>query len=79
MKCNIETTDHLNHEDTIAALNEAADMQRDIALDVHDCTLDFVETHLRRVFRGWFVYRGGNHVALHRTVNDDRRVMIVSI
>jgi hypothetical protein len=41
-------------------------------------SLDEVEANLRALFRGWFVYRGGSHVALHRTAGDDRRVLLVT-
>lgn len=29
-------------------------------------TLDECAAKLREVFKGWFVYRGGHHIALHR-------------
>ena len=28
--------------------------------------------------QSWFVYRGGSHVAIHRTSGDDRRVIIAT-
>lgn len=28
--------------------------------------------------KGWFIYRGGSHVAVHRTADDGRRVLFVT-
>ena len=72
MKTAIETLYHLT-TDEISAVSCVASGCR--AAD----DLDSVEVTLRFYFRNWFVYRGGNHVALHRTADDDRRVLIVSI
>ena len=41
-------------------------------------SLDDVASNLRRMFPGWFVYRGGNHVALHAIDGDARRLMLVT-
>jgi len=39
-------------------------------------TLDQVEARLRQEYRGWFVYRGGRHVALHRQWGDNERLFL---
>lgn len=39
--------------------------------------LDQAEAEIRGWFGNWFVYRGGNHVALHRSKDDDRRILLV--
>ena len=41
-------------------------------------SLDDVAANLRRMFPGWFVYRGGRHVALHANEGDERRLMLVT-
>jgi len=38
--------------------------------------LDDVEAFMRVAFRGWFVYRGGNHVSLHRADGSPRLLLI---
>jgi hypothetical protein len=40
-------------------------------------SLDELEAFLRVAFRSWFVYRGGNHVALHK-VSGSPRVLFVT-
>ena len=67
----LEATNHLSGDDQIAARcgRQLASEQK---------TLDDAERYLRAVFFGWFVYRGGNHIALHRKAGDDRRVLIVT-
>lgn len=41
-------------------------------------TLEQVEAELKAWFKGWLVYRGGSHVALHRTPGDSRRALLVT-
>lgn len=46
---------------------------------VKGSTLDNAEAFLRVAFSTWFVYRGGNHVALHRSkAADAPRVLLVA-
>ena len=71
MNSTVETNYHLTH-DEMAAVCAAASGCRASE------TLDEAEANLRSLFRGWFVYRGGSHVALHRTADDDRRVLVVT-
>ena len=42
-------------------------------------SLDDVEKHLRHVFFGWYVYRGGNHVALHRSFGAPRALLVTEV
>lgn len=72
MKITLETTWHLTLDENMAICAAASGCRA--AED-----LDAAETNLRSLFRNWFVYRGSNHVALHRTANDDRRVLLVTI
>lgn len=72
MNAQIENTAHLNSDDVFVA--RAA---RNIAQ--HQCkSLDDAEKQLRFYFKGWFIYRGGNHIAMHRASGDDRRVLFVT-
>ena len=45
-------------------------------------TMDRAEAELRAWFpvkdEGWLVYRGGHHIAIHRTAGDDRRCLLVT-
>ena len=41
-------------------------------------TLDVAEARLRLYFPGWFVYRGGHHIAMHLKSGDPRRVLFVT-
>lgn len=46
--------------------------------DLHGClTLDDVAAKLRETYPGWFVYRGGSHVALHRSAGNETRLLLV--
>lgn len=64
------------------------DMTRDeedaidvVAIDQHSffASLDAAEAFLRAHFANWFIYRGGSHIALHRTPGSDSpRVLIVT-
>jgi hypothetical protein len=40
-------------------------------------TLDEAAETLRSTFPSWFIYRGGNHVALHLASGDSRRVLVI--
>jgi hypothetical protein len=40
-------------------------------------TLEQAESALLKQYPGWFVYRGGNHVALHRTKRSGRLLLVV--
>jgi hypothetical protein len=40
-------------------------------------TLEQVESALLQQYPGWFVYRGGNHVALHRSKQAERLLLVV--
>jgi hypothetical protein len=72
----IEQTDHLDSEDMalltsiVGMVGAAAETGR---------TLRDVEKALRWALRGiWYIYRGGNHVALHRKSGDARRIAIIT-
>lgn len=68
----LEQTAHLSSDDNLVA-NAARHFTRT------QCrTLDEAEEKLKEFFHGWFVYRGGNHVAMHRTSGDDRRILFVT-
>lgn len=41
--------------------------------------LNDAEAFLREAFRGWFIYRGGNHVALHRASGQTRLAVITTV
>ena len=41
-------------------------------------TLDRAQEELRAWFPDWFIYRGGHHIALHRTANDERRCLLIT-
>lgn len=41
-------------------------------------SLDDAQAFLREAFAGWFVYRGGNHVALHRASGQVRLAVVVA-
>lgn len=40
--------------------------------DMPAATLDVAEQHVRNRLPGWFIYRGGSHVAIHRRSGADR-------
>ena len=71
MKTTIEYTTNLT-DDEKAAVNAAATGCRACE------TLDEAEANLRALFDGWFVYRGGNHIALHRDAQTEERALLVS-
>ena len=69
----IESTAGLTGEAT-ARVQRTAD-----ALNLRSDTLDNVEASIRKGFsadEGWFVYRGGSHVALHRVSGGDRVLLV---
>jgi hypothetical protein len=39
--------------------------------------LNDAEAFLRQAFHGWFIYRGGNHVALHRASGQTRLALVL--
>jgi len=74
MHIKIENTAHLTADEQVAArlLGQQQSFFRD---------LDHAEAEMRGWFgwsRGWFVHRGGGHVALHRVDGDNLRVAIVT-
>jgi len=70
MHIKIENTSHLTADEQVAArlLGQQQSFFRD---------LDHAEAEMRGWF-GWFVHRGGGHVALHRVKGDRLRVAIVT-
>jgi len=75
MKVEIENIKHLqtHFQQEISLLKSLARTGRDIAGG-----LDGIETYFRRTFPAWFVYRGGSHVSLHASQDDDRRIVIAT-
>ena len=71
MHIKIENTSHLTADEQVAArlLGQQQSFFRD---------LDHAEAEMRGWFGGWFVHRGGGHVALHRVKGDRLRVAIVT-
>ena len=75
MKFTIENTKHLERhfKPELTLIKNIARTGRNISGG-----MDGVKVYLRRTFPAWFVYRGGNHVAIHAGQYDDRRIMIVT-
>lgn len=68
----LEETAHLNADDAIVARL----MSRFVASEKLT-TLDEVEKKFRFYFSGFFIYRGGSHIAVHRVSGDSRRVLFI--
>jgi hypothetical protein len=65
-------------ESTIGlTLDEAAALKAAACGCMNMESLDKACSELRAWFPGWIVYRGGSHVAVHRTSGGDRLVFIV--
>jgi len=70
----LETVEHLTR-DELTAVRIVADTIN----SPYKCrTLD--ESYgWARLLSGWFVYRGGHHIAVHRSSGDPRRVLLVTV
>jgi len=75
MKVKIENTEHLQRH-----FRQEITLLKNIARTGRNITggLDGIETYFRRTFPAWFVYRGGSHVSLHASQDDDRRIVIAT-
>jgi hypothetical protein len=62
----VSTSARLQVRATVAVINETGTVT----------SLDDAERLLRETYEGWFVYRGGNHVALHRA-SGGKRVLLI--
>lgn len=57
---------------------EVKECRLQFAPDLNKCfTLDAVKRKLLYDYPGWYVYRGGNHVALHRKDGDAERLLLI--
>ena len=71
MHIKIENTSHLTAD-------EQAAMRLVAKQETFFRSLDHAQVELTGWFGGWFVYRGGGHVALHRVEGDNLRVATVT-
>lgn len=72
MKATIEETEHLTLDEKNAVSI--------IAKTIEHQTKTLTDAKLwMQVLKGWFIYQGGNHLALHKASGDPRRIMLVTI
>lgn len=71
MKATIEETNHLTRDELTAVKTMRS------AIENQCRNFDDVKGWLL-CLTGWFIYSGGNHIALHKKSGDTRRVMIVT-
>jgi hypothetical protein len=71
MKITIENTSHLtSDEQTMIRCIAQSGFYSDLEHFAKECCA--------LLGREWLVYRGGSHVAIHRTSGDDRRILIAA-
>ena len=70
MNIQIENTEHLTADEQILVRHIAR--QSDFFK-----SLDHAQAEVQG-WTGWTLYRGGNHIALHRVAGDDKRILIIT-
>ena len=71
MNAQIETTEHLTKDEVTAVQSIAS------TIASRTQTLEHALEWLA-CFKSWFIYRGGNHIALHKASGDNRRILLVT-
>ena len=72
MKATIEETAHLTRDEKNAVSI--------IAKTIEHQTRNLTDAKVwMQDLKGWFIYQGGNHLALHKASGDPRRIMLVTI
>jgi hypothetical protein len=74
MQATIENIDHLTRDEQTAVKIVASTINTPIKCKSREDALNWT-----RLLEPWFIYEGGNHLAVHRASGDTRRILIVTL